>query len=254
VTGTESLDGLRADDSRMGHVAPGPYLPLDAAPALVGDENTIAGKIRPVSGEPMTFTASALIRPGKFADLKLVPFYRIHDARYVTYWRITTPERYEALTHELAKAEKARIDLDARTLDRVTPGEQQPEVEHDFAGEDSATGSHLGRLWRDASGWFSYQLKLPQNALGEGGKVELRLTYFGAERDRHFDVLVNDMVIASVAREGHEHDRFVEEIYPIPSEISQAAVKSGSLTVKFVAKEKSRTAGIYDVRLVNAAE
>ena len=41
--GTEQLDGLIAGDGRMAHVSPGPYLPLDSAPMLVGDVATFAG-------------------------------------------------------------------------------------------------------------------------------------------------------------------------------------------------------------------
>ena len=138
----------------------------------------------------------------------------------------------------------------------MTPGEQQPEVEHAFAGEDTHTGSHLGRRWRDAGKWFSYQLKLPAPASTKSfadTPLELRLTYFAAERGRHFDILVNDQVIATVDLKGGPHDRFTEVSYPIPAEIRRAALISGSqiLTVKFVAKEKSRTASLYDLRLLH---
>jgi len=266
-TGTESLDGLFADDSRMGHVAPGPYLPLDGAPALVGDEANFADEIVPVPGQPLTFTARALIRPERYRDLQLVPFFRIHDARYVTYWRIATPQSYAALTAKLADEEKARLDLDARTLDRVTPGEQQPEVEHAFAGEETSTGANLGRRWRDASRWFGYQFKLAgpspktdsttkdDSASASGDEqLALRVTYFGADRDRHFDIVVDDRVIATVDLAGDKQDRFVEVSYPIPAGLVREARPAGTLTVKFVAHEKSRTAGIYDLRLVRARE
>ncbi len=253
ATGTQSLDGLLADDSRMGHVAPGPYLPLDSAPALVGDEKTFASKITPVPGQSLTFTARELLQPDTYRDLQLVPFSRIHDARYVTYFRVATPERYTELTAQLAAEEKARNELETRTLDRVTPGEQQPEVEHAFVGEKTNTGSHLGRRWRDAAKWFSYQLKLPaSSALTADTPLELRITYFSAEHGRHFDILVNDQPIATVNLPGGHHDRFNDVTYPIPANIVRTALASGqrTLTIKFVAKEKSRTASIYDVRLL----
>jgi DUF1680 family protein len=251
-TGTESLDGLRADDSRMGHVAPGPYLPLDSAPALVGDEKTFAEKITPVPGQPLTFTARELIRPDTYRDVQLVPFSRIHDARYVTYWRIATPERYAELTAKLAAQEKERMALDARTLDRVAPGEQQPEVEHAFAGEATNTGANLGRRWRDSAKWFSYQLKIPaSSSLAADTSLELRVTYFGAERGRHFDILVDEQSIATVDLKGGHHDRFIDATYSIPADLVRTYLASGrAITVKFAAKEKSRTAGIYEVRLI----
>lgn len=251
-TGTESLDGLFADDSRMGHVAPGPYLPLDAAPTLVGDEKTLASKITAVPGQPLTFTASELLQPDMWRDLQLVPFFRIHEARYVTYFRIASPERYAELTAQLAAEEKARLDLEARTLDRITPGEQQPEVEHAFAGEKTETGSHVGRRWRAATGWFGYELRLPSSAaLSADTPLELRLTYFAHERGRQFDIVIDDRVIASVDLQGQHHERFIDVAYTIPADLVRAALTANRpLSVKFVAHKNSRTANLYDLRLV----
>jgi hypothetical protein len=197
--------------------------------------------------------ARELIRPEAYRDVELVPFYQLHDARYVIYWRVATPESYSALTAKLASQEKARVDLDARTMDRVTPGEQQPEVEHAFQGEDSTTGTHLGRSWRDAGKWFSYELKIPGHAqLPADTALELRVSYFAGERDRRFDILVNDQVLETVELAGHQHDRFVDVSYPIPAALVRAATGSGILRVKFVAKEKSRSGSIYDVRLLTS--
>ena len=39
-TSTQDLDGLFADDSRMGHATHGKYFPLDEAYALVGDKDS----------------------------------------------------------------------------------------------------------------------------------------------------------------------------------------------------------------------
>ena len=243
-TGAEKIDGLIAGDSRMGHVAPGPYLPLDAAPMFVGDVQTLADHIAPVKGHPLTFTARDLIRPAQFRDVELVPFFRVHDARYMLYWRATSPDNYAAVVAKLATDEKAQLALEERTLDRVAPGEQQPEVEHRFKGEGSGSGSNLGRSWRDATGWFSYDLKATGSAA-----VALLVTYDGGDARRNFDILVNDHVIATVGLDGRQRDRFVDVSYPIPAEIV-AATPAGVLTVKFAAKEHSRAGGIYGLRLV----
>lgn len=243
-TGTESVDGLVAGDARMGHVSTGPYLPLDEAPMFVGDVENIAGEIRPVAGKPLTFTASALIRPETFRDLELVPFFRVHDARYMMYWRTVSAEKYPEITAALAASEQARSALEARTLDHVAPGEQQPEVEHEFASENSRSGIVHGRRGRDASGWFSYRMK----ATGDG-PVELRVTYYGDERGRKFDILASDKVIATVELKGGRPDQFVDVVYPISADIVRAAAGRG-LTIKFAAKENVRTATVFDVRLL----
>lgn len=217
-------------------------LPLDRAPMLVGDSARLAEHIVPVKGRPMTFTAQDLIQPVEAGKLELVPFFRVHDSRYMIYWRTVTPEGHAKLLTELAAQEKTRLALEARTLDQVNPGEQQPEVEHAYAGDDSATGASLGRRWRDAGKWFGYTLH------GEKGRgAELLVTYSAGENRREFDLMVNDVVISTVKLDGRTPDKFNEVSYTIP----ESAIKEdGTLSVKFVAKPGSRTGSIYGIRLM----
>ncbi|HXE79668.1 MAG TPA: glycoside hydrolase family 127 protein [Vicinamibacterales bacterium] len=92
-TGTEQMTGLLAGEGRMDHVPSGPELPLDEAPTLAGDPVTIAEHIRPLPGRPLTFTASDVIRPAAARDLELIPFFRVHDTRYMVYWRVVPGPR-----------------------------------------------------------------------------------------------------------------------------------------------------------------
>jgi hypothetical protein len=241
-TPSETLPGLVAGDGRMAHVSPGPYLPLDGEPMLVGDPATLASRIRLVAGKTLTFEAPEIIRPDGARQLQLVPFFRVHDARYVIYWRTVTPAAYDGVVTALRNSERERLALDRRTVDRVVPGEQQPEVEHNLQSEGSATGSTHGRLWRDAAGWFSYDLR----ASGVGGPLTLSVTYWAGERGRAFQILANDRHIASVSLDGTQPDRFVEAAYAIPADLAA----SGLLRVRFVAKPGSRAGGVYDVRLL----
>src|SRR5215203_2457395 len=60
-TGTEDLARLVADDSRWGHIAGGKKLPLDKAPIIIEDNiAAITGKLKPVAGKPLSFTALQL--------------------------------------------------------------------------------------------------------------------------------------------------------------------------------------------------
>lgn len=242
-TGTESLDGLIAGDGRMAHIGTGPLLPLDGAPMLVGTEDELLGALRPVEGKPLTFTAADAIRPDTFDQLRLEPFFRIHDARYVIYWRHTTPEAYPQLVREIEARERERLALEARTLDVVTPGEQQPEVEHGYEGEQSATGVTLGRSWRNARGWFAYRMK------GVAGEpMQLRFTTWdGQWGEQRFDLIVNGRIVSEVEIRPGGTDRFVDHVYPVPSD---AVGADGVLEVKFAAKDGSTAGAIYEVRLL----
>ena len=246
-TGGGRLDGLVAGDGRMAHVSPGPYLPLDGAPMLVGDAHTLAGRIHAVPGRPLTFKAPEIIRPSEARDVELVPFFRIHDSRYMVYWRVVPPADYEQVVARLKAEEASRLALEARTMDHVVPGEQQPEVEHNLQASRSTTGTTHGRPWREAEGWFGYDLRLPSGRRQEA--LQLRVTYWAGQRDRKFDILVNDRAIASVTLDGGQPDRFVDETYPVPADVVGAAT-GGVLTVRFVAREGSRAGAVYDVRLL----
>lgn len=89
-TGTEDLKGIIADDSRWGHIPSGQKFPVDEAPILIDDNiSAIAEKLMPVEDQPLTYTMSGIemLNP---ANLVLEPFFRIHDSRYMVYWRIIT--------------------------------------------------------------------------------------------------------------------------------------------------------------------
>jgi hypothetical protein len=130
----------------------------DDVPALAADDKPLAGRLRPVSGAPLTFTLVG----GEPGEVRLSPFFRLHDRRYTVYWDAVTGE--ELRQRQAARAaEKARLaDLEARTIDRVQPGVEASETAHGLKAERSHVGSgaygqHMNTRWRDASdGWFLY--------------------------------------------------------------------------------------------------
>jgi uncharacterized protein len=244
-TGAEQVDGLVAGPARMAHTSAGPYLPLDTAPMLVGDTTKLADRIEAVPGKPLTFRAPGAIRPAAARDLQLVPFFRVHDSRYMIYWRVATPAAYERVVTELRESERARLRLEARTLDRVVPGEQQSEIDHGVRSDGSTTGATYGRPFRDATGWFGYTVKRGSAA----GPLQLLVTYLGNERGRRFEIRVGGTTVATVALDGRQPDRFTEASYAIPAEVI-AADADGVLDVHFVAESGSKAGGVYDLRLV----
>jgi uncharacterized protein len=243
----ESLN-FKADGSRMGHIAHGAVCPQDAAPVFVSPDLNRADFIRrfkPVPGQPLTFTAPGLIQGRPDADrLQLIPFFRLHDSRYMLYWATSTPAQQSLLRVELAKAEEARLALDAITIDQVAPGEQQPESDHGFKGEGAENGIAPAGRWRHAKQWFSYELNDPQAE----ARV-LRLSFAKGDAGRRFDLLVNGQLIAEIelARPDARDEIYTRD-FTLPAGLAQAA--GGKLTVKFVARPGSIAGGLYGLRLL----
>jgi len=229
-----------ADHSRMGHIAGGPVCPLEAAPLFVSNTRDFAARFKPVKGQPLTFTAPGLIKGGGSDELRLIPFFRLHDSRYMMYWPYSTPANLEATRAATAAEEAERLALAARTIDQVAPGEQQPESDHAYQAEGGDAGVNQGRHWRHATGWFSYTLS--------DKKLEakvLRLTLAKGDAGRKFDVEINGKVLASIELDGSAPEAFYTRDIAIPPEL--AAEK---LTVRFTARQDSIAGGLYGLRLL----
>ena len=86
-TDTTDLDNLIADaDQFGGYRARGKMYPLASAPVLAGNLSELSKYLKPVAGKDQTFTARDLIIPAAFKNVELIPFYKLHDARYMIYW------------------------------------------------------------------------------------------------------------------------------------------------------------------------
>lgn len=85
-----SADNFKGDGSDQfgGYRAKGKIFSLDSVPILVGNGPHLENYLKPVHGKPLTYTASALINTAEFKNLELIPFYKLHDARYVLYWPV----------------------------------------------------------------------------------------------------------------------------------------------------------------------
>lgn len=242
-SGTENLVGLVADDSRMGHVAHGPTIPLDRVPVLHTSIEDLPRHVTRDSSAPDLRLVMKTIPSDQPEGVALRPFFRSHDERYQMYWEIGTPAKFAERRDRLAAEERARAAFEAATLDRVAIGEQQPEVEHDFqASPNSNTGTTRGRRWRDGD-WFQYTL----STRGEKA-AELFVSYWGSDTGRTFDIVVNGTVIATQELKGEARDRFIDQRYPIPAELL-AAAPEGKLVVRFVSK-RFRAGGVFDLRLL----
>lgn len=236
---------FKADGSRMGHIAQGAVCPQEAAPVFVSDRADFIHRFKPVPGQPLSFTAPGSIQGRQDADrLQLIPFFRLHDSRYMLYWPRSTPAQQSLLRAELAQAEADRLALDAQTIDQVAPGEQQPENDHGFRGEGAENGIAPAGRWRHATQWFSYDLNDPKS---EARALQLR--FAKGDAGRRFDLVVNGQRIAEITLSGPDAaDETYTREFPLPPELVRAA--GGKLNVKFIAQPGSIAGGLYGLRLL----
>lgn len=240
--GNDRHNGLYADNSSNNYFPNGSLVPLDQTPLLVGSREDLVAAVTPVQGKPLTFTAPSVILPEACKNLLLTPFFRIHNSRYVIYWRhASTVAAGALLNQQTHEAEAAALALDRITLDHLKAGEQQPETDHHFQGEQSKTGTFRDASYRDATGWFSYDLKA-----ATGKPVTLAVTTWGGD-GRTYDISVNGTLIDSVHGEG-KNERFITTKWPLPSTL--IATANGTYTVTFKATNQSIAGGVFEVRLL----
>ena len=245
-TGTEDMRGLIADDSRFGQYAGGKKLALDEAPILLPKHlDDIAKDLKPVPGKPLHFKLAT--RMENAIDGELQPFFEIHDSRYMMYWLALGENDYKAYMQKLADEEKARQALEARTVDKVNPGEQQPETDHNMEADVTERGNTEGVFFRDARDghFFSYLMQTK----GETN-LSLQLKFWGQDewRTSEFDIYVNDKLLCSVNNSHRwRTTQFKTVDYAIPSEFVKGKKE---IRVKFVAQKGKQVGQIYGVRLV----
>jgi DUF1680 family protein len=245
-TGTEDLKGLIADDSRWGQIPGGKKLPVDKAPIFVADNiSSITNDLVQIKNEPLHFTVKNIkvINP---INIELQPFYQIHDARYMMYWMVLSNEGYQKYIDSIAASEKEKLGLDKRTVDFITPGEQQPEVDHTMQSDKSRSGNNQDQMFREAfnGGDFSYNMAT-NNQTG----LSLLVRYWGAEWGSHkFDIYIDDKKLITEDNTGKwNQSQFKEVTYSIPDEMVKGKNRA---RVKFVALDGSSAGPVYYVRLV----
>ena len=246
-TGTEDMAHLIADDSRFGQYASGKKLSTDQAPILINNDiESIANQLQPIPGKPLHFTLTTRMENPIHNELQ--PFFEIHDSRYMMYWLALSEDNYKGHLAQLAKAEQERQALEASTIDKVQPGEQQPETDHRMETDQSFTGNTNDCFWRDANDghYFSYLMQTQGQE-----NIALRLKYWGVGewKSHEFDIFVDDVLVKSVNNTGkYRISEFKYEVYDIPAELLKGKTQ---VRVKFVAKPGKQIGEIYEVRLIN---
>ncbi|MCP9768359.1 glycosyl hydrolase [Lacihabitans sp. LS3-19] len=219
-TSTEDLKGLFADDSRMGHETKGKLFPINTAYALVDEPENYLTKLKPIDN--LNFTLDSL---------HLQPFFDLHDARYQMYFQTLTKEDYEKQKEIQKQNEIALLALEARTIDKINCGEQQPEVDHQYKGEQSNSGYDDEQFWRNTRSYISYQL---QNRNSAGKYLEISaLDEFKIE---NIEITINGKVLEILSFENKK--------------LRIQLTESDLLNLKISAKNKMPTARMTQIRIL----
>jgi len=163
------------------------------------------------------------------------------------YWLALSEQSYKGYLDDLAKKEQERQALEARTIDKVQPGEQQPETDHKMETDRSQVGNTNDVFFRDARDghYFSYLMQTTGRT-----DLSLRLKFWGVGewKTHEFDIFIDDMLLTSVNNTGkYRISEFKYETFDIPSEMLKDKTQ---IRVKFVAKPGKQVGEIYGVRLI----
>ena len=204
----------------MGHVASGKYIPLDKAYALVGDKSTYVSRLKELGN--MRFALDSL---------QLEPFFEVHDSRYQMYFQTYSKEEYKEKQALLKQQEIDALAIEAKTVDKINCGEQQPEVDHLYKGEKSNSGYDEGKFWRNTRSYISYQLQNKKNA-GEF----LEISVLDDLKLENISILINEKPVDIVSSE---------------NKIIRINVKKlETVNLKIMAKEGKLSPKFYQIRIV----
>ncbi|GAO39813.1 hypothetical protein SCH01S_39_00980 [Sphingomonas changbaiensis NBRC 104936] len=218
--------------------------PYEGAPPALVAANLLAG-FAPVDAAASRFRTTGIARP---ADLSFAPFFQLRDRRTAVYFRSFDEAGWQREQVAFAADQARQQDLARRSVDVMNLGEMQPERDHGLTAKNSYAVTYRGRHGRDARtfGFFEFTSKV------RPGPLVLQATYWGEERDKLFDILVDGTRIATEKLSGEHPGDFFDKDYPIPE-----ALTKGKETVKVrfqPANDKTRCAPVFGVRVFTPAD
>lgn len=242
----ELLDGIWADDSRMGHIAHGEMKPLNTVDILFGKEADWFDNIEINDLATLNFTLKDHIHSIKNEAVVLEPFYRIHEARYQIYWPVVeSEENITSQRAELTNKDEIYLKLAAITVDEIALGEQQPEADHFYKSGKTKSGNVDGFFWRSPEDWMSYQLKNKHK-----NAEEVQLTFIPSEGNSRVDIYINGiLLIEEEVRKTTDKAPF-KRSYTLHSDMKD----SDLLEIRFEAVKGFPSPKINHVRLINDPE
>ena len=221
---------------------------------LVAAERAVASWLERDPAAPGTFRTQGIGRLPRAndveAEVRLVPFYRLHRRRYAAYWDFFTPDEWQERKREYAAEAERLRQLEAATVAYLEPGETWYERDYNYRGGDDASSYRMeGRPARRARSWFAYDLPVDS-----AGSLALILGFHSDDR-RHspgrFAIFIDDRKLIVYDQQRSEPPRFYEDRIAIPDALVRGKEK---VTLRFEAAEDSQVPAIFSIRVVRAGE
>jgi DUF1680 family protein len=228
--GTAHLAGLRADDTDWAQIAHGALLGFADVPIIAE-----------AAAEDVLTRDAPLRYRLRFADpageTELVPFYEVHDGRYTLYWPVAAPDQVARRRTDLVTTDRGSLALDAKTIDAVAFGEQQPETDHGFRGEATQVAVDArGRRARTTTASMSIALNDPERA----GRI-LRIGFRHTGGSTGVTMRLNGIRIAEETWEDEHGDTELDYGLPLTLPLCD---------LEIAAPDGKATPGITTVRLL----
>lgn len=171
--------------------------------------------------------------------LCFTPHYKQYTQRYGIYW-ILVEENSKELQKYILKKQYSEL-VKAAEIDSIQVGNEQYELSHHIAGQNTESGDRDGFHYRYAknSGWFSYELKV--------NNVEdnyLQFSYMPGDCQESYGVYINDVLISQEVRGNKSWRQLIERSYLIPKELYSS---NTTITVKFQANLQDNTGRIVEI-------
>ncbi|MDT3403687.1 glycoside hydrolase family 127 protein [Mucilaginibacter terrae] len=216
--------------------------PVAGSPVMVTTNNNTSSWLKRTDSQQLVFKTAATGQPN---DVELIPFYAVANQYYLIYWDVFTKQTWAEQQKVYEAKNKEAQALKARTIDMIRLGEMQPERDHKLTGEKISNGEDHLHKWRAAAdgGYLTFEMKVSPEK-----KNSLIFTYWGMDnRERKFDILVNDKPIASEDQNKYKESRFYDITYAIPEELTK-----GVTTVQITLKPKpgNSTGPVYGISLI----
>lgn len=248
----EKLQHEYAAGERMGH-AEDSYTTtrsLASAPLLIGDRAEVLSKISAVS--PLNFEIDTSREGSDWGTLTMAPYYSIHHSRVMNYWYQATQEDYD--NSDWAKAEKAKEELDKRTIDFIRTGEQQSEAGITSYSDDSTVGTFRDEVYRDAKagGWIQYILTNHEKVTeGVGLVCRFQTADAGRKATIYVDGKLIDTYTIPSSFSLQDDKGFFNKEWALPKSLVTNADGSAkeTLTFRIQADQGTLCPGLYYLRL-----